>query len=435
MLLLALSRPDIAFELSLNKRLVIQVSAAQDIAARAAMLLGKEAFAAMLPVDYLEDQVHVYGYISKPGFTRSSRQEQRIIINGRAASAAAVHFGIRDAYDTLIPKGRYPAAILYIDLEADRVDVNIHPTKHEVRFRDSHKISAIIAAALRQALRSLPGGEPINSGIIRPSPDTAATNDMVPEFIPASAASGGSAPLPFNPPPLQPGFSFQRETETSGTDSQPLSPQSSSESEGDYAEASAFNTPPGDTLKSLRILSRLGKKHLLAEAASGLVVIDLVAAQQRILFERLLANLKQSKVEQQQLLIPISVDLSPDESRFLLASLPHFQSLGFSLEHFGGHSFLITALPANMPDQDFSLTLRDIIDDMRTNSLSNRQNVMHLAQTASRHAARVGSQLQAEDLQFILNALTRCQMPYSCPAGKPVMLHISYAELSKRFKQ
>lgn len=435
MLLLALSRPDIAFELSLNKRLVIQVGAAQDIASRAAMLLGKEAFAAMLPVDYSEDQVRVYGYVSKPGFTRSSRQEQRVIVNGRAASSATVYFGIRDAYDRLIPKGRYPAVILYIELEADRVDVNIHPTKHEVRFRDSHKVSAIIAAALRQALRSLPGGaEPALSPAAAFAP---AADDPValPQFTPASLPSGAAAPLPFNPPPLQPAFSFQGAGPGGGGAPATTGQQPGLEDESDWAEPSSSAPPADDTLKGLRILSRLGKKHLLAEASSGLVVVDLAAAQQRILFERLLANLKHSKVEQQQLLMPISVDLSPDESRFLLASLPQFQSLGFSLEHFGGHSFLITALPASMPEQDFSLTLRDIIDDLRSNNLSNRQNVMHLAQTASRHAARVGSHLQANDLQFILTALTRCQMPYSCPAGKPVMLHISYAELSKRFKQ
>ena len=97
--------------------------------------------------------------------------------------------------------------------------------------------------------------------------------------------------------------------------------------------------------------------------------MDLAAAQQRILFERLLKNLQSTKIPQQQLLLPITVNLSPDESKLLHAGLEHFQALGFSLEHFGGHSFLITALPANLPDQDFATTLRDIIDDLRNNSL------------------------------------------------------------------
>ncbi len=425
MLLLALSRPDIAFELHLNGRLVLQVNAAQDIAARAAMLLGKDAFAAMLPVDYVEDKVHVYGYISKPGFTRSTRHEQRIIVNGRAATAASVYFGIRDAYDTLILKGRYPAVVLYIDLEPDRVDVNIHPTKHEVRFRDAMKVSAIIAAALRQALRSMPGGPEAVS-----APAIEAPFAEQPSTSPANQAS--VAPIPFMPPPVQPGLPLPLPPRGTATTPTTFTPA---------AEQQAAPTPMPEQqggsgpLQSLQIRCRLGKKYLLAESVTGLVIVDLAAAQQRILFERLLKNLQSSKIMQQQLLLPITVNLSPEESKLLTAGLGHFQALGFTLEHFGGHSFLITALPATLPDQDFATTLRDIIDDLRNDSLSNRQNAVHLAQLASRHAIRIREQLSENDLQCLMRDLTRCEMPYACPSGHPTMVHITYSELDKRFKQ
>ncbi len=434
MLLLALSRPDIAFELHLNGRLVLQVTASQDIAARTAMLLGKDAFTAMLPVNYVEDRVHVYGYISKPGFTRNTRHEQRVIVNGRAASADSVYFGIRDAYDTLIPKGRYPAVVLYIDLEPDRVDVNIHPTKHEVRFRDSMKISAIIAAALRQALRSMPGGAEAVS--------TQAIGSPAPEQTPPSPPAGAQnvVPVPFVPPPLQPGLPLPVAPRTAAGNQIPLMPPGSPPQPLQHTATTEAIPAPGKTaggnlLQSLQIRCRLGKKYLLAESSAGLVIVDLAAAQQRILFERLLKNLQSSKVPQQQLLLPITVNLSPDESKLLQAGLEHFQALGFSLEHFGGHSFLITALPANLPDQDFATTLRDIIDDLRNNNLSNRQNAVHLAQVASRHAIRVKDQLSENDLHCILRDLTRCEMPYACPAGHPTMVHMTYSELEKRFKQ
>ena len=426
MLLLALSRPDIAFELHLNGRLALQVTSSQDIAARTAMLLGKDAFTAMLPVDYVEDRVHVYGYISKPGFTRNTRHEQRIIVNGRAATADSVYFGIRDAYDTLIPKGRYPAVVLYIDLEPDRVDVNIHPTKHEVRFRDSMKISAIIAAALRQALRSMPGGaEAVSTQVIgQPFPE----QTQIPP-----AGTQNVAPVPFVPPPLQPGLPLPVPPQTPAVNNVPLTPpgnppqpaQPAQPAPPPEAVPAPGQTATGNLLQSLQIRCRFGKKYLLAESAAGLVIVDLAAAQQRILFERLLKNLQSSKIPQQQLLLPITVNLSPDESKLLQAGLEHFQALGFSLEHFGGHSFLITALPANLPDQDFATTLRDIIDDLRNNNLSNRQNAVHLAQVASRHAIRIKEQLSENDLHCLLRDLTRCEMPYACPAGHPTMVHIT----------
>ncbi len=431
MLLLALSRPDIAFELHLNGRLVLQVTSSQDIAARTAMLLGKDAFTAMLPVDYVEDRVHVYGYISKPGFTRNTRHEQRVIVNGRAASADSVYFGIRDAYDTLIPKGRYPAVVLYIDLEPDRVDVNIHPTKHEVRFRDSMKISAIIAAALRQALRSMPGGAETVS--------TQAIGQPLPEPIPIPpAGTQNVTPVPFVPPPLQPGLPLPPPPRTSEGSTIPLTPPGSPPQPvrpAPEAINASGRITGGNLLQTLQIRCRLGKKYLLAESAAGLVIVDLAAAQQRILFERLLKNLQSTKIPQQQLLLPITVNLSPDESKLLQAGLEHFQALGFSLEHFGGHSFLITALPANLPDQDFATTLRDIIDDLRNNNLTNRQNAVHLAQIASRHAIRVKEQLSDNDMHCLLRDLTRCEMPYACPAGHPTMVHMTYSELDKRFKQ
>ncbi|MBP5301163.1 MAG: DNA mismatch repair endonuclease MutL, partial [Victivallales bacterium] len=159
LLLLALSRPEIAFELLQNGRSVIRVPANGDLGQRIQLLLGKDAFAAMLPVDYAEDGVRVRGFISKPGFTRSSRRDQRVVVNGRAASAETVFFAIREAYGNLVMKGRYPGVVLYIDLAPDRVDVNVNPAKREVRFREPMRVARVVGTALRAALRGLSGLE------------------------------------------------------------------------------------------------------------------------------------------------------------------------------------------------------------------------------------------------------------------------------------
>ena len=180
---------------------------------------------------------------------------------------------------------------------------------------------------------------------------------------------------------------------------------------------------------------RLGKNYLLAENANGLVVVDLRLARQRIIFERFLKNLNSEECPRQPLLLPESLNLCPDESRFLKGELEHFAALGFSIEPFGGHTYLITAIPANLPDdQDASRTVRDIIEDLRQNHITNRQNAVHLAQIAARHASRLGKYLTEEELQVLLRELCRCEMPYVCPNGHPTMLHFTYAELERRFK-
>lgn len=434
MRLLALSRPDIAFELHLNGRAALQVTAAQDIAARTAMLLGKDAFAAMLPVNYSEDGLHIYGYISKPGFTRNNRREQRIIVNGRAATADTVYFAIRDTYDTLILKGRYPSVVLYLDLAPERVDVNVHPTKHEVRFREPMRIANIISAALRQALRGLPGGAELQSAVPSPPP----LSSSAPAAGSHSSASGGTLPVAGPPsaaawqaPALQPALPLSLPPSPRSALSQLETPSPDSVSP-ELPEAAAPDSSAG--LSSMSIKGILGTRHLLAEGPGGLVIVDLRAARQRIIFEKLLKNLQNSKVERQQLLLPLTLNLSPEESKFLAGSLAHFQSLGFYLEPFGGNTYIITAVPASLPGQDYASILRDIIDDMRTSNLTNRQNAIHLAQIACRHAVRSTAVPNADEQKYILQELIHCEMPYTCPNGNPTMVHITYSELEKRFK-
>ncbi len=445
-LLLALSRPDIAFELQLNGRQVIRVTAAQDIAARTAMLLGKDAFEAMLPVNYCEDNLHVYGYISKPGFTRNNRREQRVIVNGRVATADTVYFAIRDTYDTLILKGRYPAVVLYLDLAPERVDVNVHPTKHEVRFREPMRIANIISAALRQALRGLPGGAELPIPEPGQQNDTRQASVTVPRLDSVSPAVTAAAPVPMPvaPPPrpaawpvpaLQPSLPLPIPPPAKSIFSQPEGTHTDNSQTSEQEAAIAPEPAAGNAvLSALAIKGMLGPRHLLAESPGGLVIVDLRAAHQRILFEQLLKNLQGNQVTRQQLLLPVTLNLSPEESKFLSASLEHFQSLGFYLEPFGGHTYIITAVPASLPSQDYASILRDIIEDLRTSNLTNRQNAIHLAQIACKHAIRSNETPNEAEQKYLLRDLIHCEMPYSCPNGHPTMVHITYSELEKRFK-
>ena len=449
-LLLAISRPDIAFELVQNGRSVIRVPASNDLGTRIQLLLGADAFAAMLPVDYEEDGIHVRGFISKPGFTRSNRRDQRVVVNGRAASAETVFFAIREAYDALVMKGRYPGVVLYLDLAPDRVDVNVHPAKREVRFREPMRVAKVVGTALRNALRNLAGldasswdemqnpfGEPSSANddasptLTDTTPDASPNSSPQPDhhaIAPPAVAMPApivfqpiQSPLPFAPSESQPPVHSELES--------PLPNAPVSDWRMAQPQTAENALPDG-----IRLLGPLHQGYLLAEGREGLIVVNVRAASQRILFERMLANLKQKKVSQQPLLIPVTINLAVDEARLLARQLEHFASLGYTIEEFGGNAFVITAVPANLPDSDLGTAMRDILSDLRRDTVTNRQSAMHLAQTASRHAVRVKQELSPMEQQTLLRDLLKCEMPYADASGLPTMVHITYSELQKRFK-
>lgn len=469
MMLLALSRPGIGFELTLNGKTALRVPASADIPARVQMLLGKDDFASMIPVDYEEDDVRIYGFISKPGFTRNTRREQRVIVNGRAATADTVYFAVRDAYGTLMPSGRYPSAVLYIDVPPDRVDVNVHPAKREVRFRDSRRVSEIIAAGLRQGLQgTILDGEAIlnrSAGNFPPSRTSTDSASWAPSPVsfPPPASSGVAAaeeenpfgvppaksdralghastalpPAEFFAAPVAPAFKPMQESlpfaaEESLEGAEPLHDSSSSDV---AATGSPVAEPSGKRgALQLRLIGSLEKGYLLAESTTGLIVVNVRAAAQRVFFERLLANLEGRKICQQPLLMPVTVNLAPDEARLMSREVQHFQSLGYCIEPFGGGTFIVTAVPASLGDCDIGAMLRDIIADLRRDTVTNRQSSIHLAQTAARHSVRGGCHFSPQEEASLLRELNLCAMPYTDPAGLPTMVHITWAELSKRFQ-
>ena len=456
--LLALARPDVTLSLYLNGREAIRSNATNDIGQRVASILGRDTFASMLPVDYTENDVKVRGYVTTPGFTRSSKRDQRIIINGRAASADTVYFAIRDSYDSLVMKGRYPGAVIYIDLPPDRVDVNVHPTKREVRFREMREIGNIVSAAIRRALRQMPGGSEITlksdpmqaktpaapqaftpelglSAI--PAEDAISTEHSEPphdanESIhatpnPISASRPIQQGLPFNMPPKHetPPTPLPIPVAQSGN----VKPFDGSASEPDEKP----QMTPHANLRSLHLIGRLGTRYALVEGETGLVVLNIRAAHQRIIFEKMLANMKNNSVPQQQLLLPVTLSLGADDMRFMKNSIQHFLQLGFQVEPFGGNAFIVSSVPAAFDDQNVAQMVRDIIDDLRHSSVTNRQSTIHIAQTACRHAVSANAKVTDDEVRTLIRELSHCEMPYACPNGHPTMVHITYSELEKRF--
>ncbi len=471
-LLQALAHPEIAFDLVLDEQPVIQVAAAADLGTRVAMLLGRDVFSALLPVDYEEAGLRVSGFVARPGLTRATRREQRFFVNGRPAIAESVYAGVREAYHTLVMKGRYPPVVLVLRLDPERVDVNVHPAKREVRFRENALVAQIVAAAVRRALRGLAGDVAAGSaiGLEREQARWSASRPAE-SATPAPAEADGQPPGVRPPPP----FELQRPAEQvplpwslpatrplapePPTGSVPPQPQASAETapapqaaaalgaaaqEGAAAPAESANTAPaGGTspstatraeIRDLRVIGVLNSLYLVAESRSGLVLIDQHAAHERILFERLLKAAAAQDAERQPLLLPVTLDLAPADAALLRRSLEHFQRLGFGLETFGGNTFLVNAVPARFPHENLAGLLRDVLDELRQSAgTMPRFDEVQIAQAACKHAVKAEDPLAPAEITRLLADLAETDMPYTCPHGRPVMITLPHAEIERRF--
>lgn len=448
-LLQALAHPTVAFELTMDNQTVLRVAPGTDVAARVGMLLGRDVLQAMIPVEYEESGIRITGLVARPGMTRSSRREQRMFVNGRPAQSDVLYFALRDAYHTLVMKGRYPPVVLYLEIPPERVDVNVHPTKREVRFRDGRQVGQIAAAAVRQGLRELANAAPVHR--LR-THEQRSPRDADPQFHlrpPQEQPHFRNFQARLRPPsdsPVVPaGTSAARRHDQQPCDddaAQAVDPVPSG-ARGDVPMAAAQSaagrgaSPSAATreeIRELRVLGVYNSLYLVAEGASGLVLVDQHAAHERILFERLLAAARSRDGTSQPLLLPVTVELSPADAQLLSTNHERFGALGFSFEPFGGNTFLVTGVPAHFPQENIAGMLRDILDDIREGTgAMPRPDEVRIAQAACKHAVRSEDPLTPQEIRRLLNDLAELEMPYTCPHGRPVMINIPEVEVQKRF--
>lgn len=451
----ALAHPQTGFELILNDRQVFFVPPNVDLRTRLGLLLGKEILPNLLPVRHDGFGIRIEGYAALPGETRPNRRDQRIFINGRPAAADTIFYAIREAYGSTVVKGRYPVVVLYLEMDPKEVDVNVHPAKREVRFRNAKEIGDAVLTALQNALRTVASaGRPA----LVPAPGQA---DIIPALMPPprpapvlqpeSPTSSAPVSRPAeNPPPARPpaAVPVNRPPPPAVPRSAATTPAAgkSAESSGTCPAAPRTQAPPcpppvprpagNPEIAQLRILGMSQRRYVVAEGPSGLVLVDPRAAHQRILFERLLqAARSESSRPQQALLIPVTIDFAPEESVLLQQNLERFQKLGFAIGPFGGRTFIVSAIPASLPDTDLVPLLHEILDDLRHSQEGrNRFDDVRIAKAAARHAISVRQTALSEaEAKSLVQSLALCEMPYACPEGRPTMINLPFSDLDRKF--
>ena len=424
----AIGHPQIGFVFINDERVVYQLPPANHLRERIRDLCGAALAAELLDIpEFATDSISIRGLIGKAGVSRSSRAQQLVFLNGRAVENNTINFALREGYHTALMKGQHPVTFLFIEMDPAEVDVNVHPAKREVRFRNAAWVREAVVEAVRVALES---DRASWSRTFRAEPSAPVfTPDETLPLIPAGeqvALRKDWSMLPAQPTPLRgaelPTTNVQRPTPNEPAPSEPASLN---------PERSTLNTA-----RDFKILGVLGKLYVLMENAGGLVLVDQHAAHERILFEEMKRRMEQQGVPGQRLLLPLTLEVSPRDGDWLGRNLDVLQRAGIGLEPFGAGTFKIDSLPTFLRATEPTQLLRDIIDDLRETSAQTsklRLGEDMIAKTVCRHAVKANDYLREPELVRLIQDLLACELPYCCPHGRPTMIQMSYAELEKKF--
>ena len=473
--LAALAWPAVGFTLSLDGRIAWQFPPVQgssgsgSLLGRLRQVLGNDV--PLLPVD-LTAQVEeapdpdaptsgtrpvtplrVWGFIGTPGVSRSTREEQFLFVNRRPVENRGLNFALLEGYHTALMKGRYPVCCLFVDLDPAAVDVNVHPQKREVRFREEPAVRRLVARAVRETLLRFhqEAAAPTTAGLALHEPTPA------PAPIPSPAATQPTLNLPgvtssvtdsasTTVAPIGARFPSSPQASTAAPPSpssaiparvsMPIPPANPGSAIAQRAPESAPATLPLLHVP-LRLVGVVGRLYVVLESDRGLVLLDQHAAHERILFEQMLARLEaDGQAASQRLLLPETVELPPREAAFLRDHLDTLSRLGVGLREFGDRTFLLDALPpfvkAGQPRQ-FVLELVDALKAAGTGVNSVRLGEDVVAKTVCRHAVKANDPLAGRELERLVEDLRRCTMPYTCPHGRPTLIEMGWRDLEKRF--
>ena len=400
----ALAYPQVRIHFRQESHLSLQTSGNGDRREVLAALYGVEVARQMLDVLAEFDEIHISGYISPLAITRSNRREITFFVNGRWIQDVALTTALVQAYHTMLMVGRYPQAILFLELPPEMVDVNVHPAKAEVRFRDRDRMFNGIQRAVRRALMA---HTPV------PGFDT-----LVSQPAGAPTEFGGPAWELAGDPNHQAG----------------LKPEFQ-EGDSPLALQPAIQSPlASPRVPLLRLVGQVALAYVVAEGPDGLYLVDQHAAHERVLFERFMAQ-RGGPIPAQALLEPVTVEFPPAGARLLADQIRLLDRLGFQVEIFGTNTFLMRAIPALLAGSDPAAALRVLVEDFEEDEtpLQTELEAKIIARVCKRAAIKAGQILSTEEQRALLNDLETCQSPRTCPHGRPTMIHLSVDLLERQF--
>ena len=457
----ALAYPHVRFRLTHDGRITFQTSGSGNLRdvllsmhgaeiAKQLMPIGETALAAdrengedgveALGLDpHIERTIRVSGYVAPPSVHRATRNQITLFVNGRWIKDKNLTYAIIQAYHTLLPTGRYPIAVVFVQMPLRQVDVNVHPTKTEVRFTEARRVFSAVQKAVREALLEDTPVRSIRSGhfesLTGPSPASwqggqrdafsSRSNRQDWGFQPnrAEPLDWGESQSAFHLPEVMP------------DQPTPLIGRPEHENDQPQPPPNPMDDLAGEKLPIMRVVGQVGASYIITEGPEGMFMIDQHAAHERIQFENFMAAHARKEIPSQGLVAGATVHLAPDQATLLEESVPTLTELGFQIEHFGPNAFKIRAVPAVVANQDPTRVIMDILNDLERGDAPMQAKIedkiiRRVCKTAS---IKAGQTLTKQEMEALIRQLEQCHNPHTCPHGRPTLIFLSVAQLAKEF--
>jgi DNA mismatch repair protein MutL len=400
----AVSYPSLRIDVTVDGRPVLELLPTEDLAERLAGVVGAALVKEMLPVSASDGPCAVRGFVGRPSIARPRAAEQLIAVNGRPVRSRLLAAAVRSGYGEFLPRDRQPVVFLHIDVAGEAVDVNVHPTKREVRFGDSRAVFALIEGAVREALLTEQAAPTMGDSWGEPGGR-------------AGAAGPGSVGLPF------------------GAAERPA--RWTAPAAGGDREATSDALPPETAAEPQEPkFWQLHGQYVFVQTREGVLVIDQHAAHERVVYEETLRRLSGAAEAgpSQQLLFPVVVELSPAEHHAYEEARPLLEKLGFATRPLSGRTVLLEAVPGSLARRPNDGILRDLLAELPRGAAPLRDYVESIARSmACKAAIKAGDPMRPEEMRALVDQLFATDLPHACPHGRPTFMRITLAEFDRRF--
>jgi DNA mismatch repair protein MutL len=438
----ALAHPGIEFRFIKDEDTELFNLRAGTLRQRIVGLMGNNHDQRLVPVKELTDVVGIHGFVGKPEFARRSKGEQYLFLNDRFIKNGYLHHAIQAAYGEMLPSGNHPSYFLFLTVPTEKVDINIHPTKTEVKFEEEKAIYAIVKSTVRLSLGkyniapSLDFEEdssfkvpPITKGQAIHIPQI----NVDPEFNPFKERSQSSPSQASFPRAQRSQGDYWKEMYEIGRQLNTDTVQSHLEEENVQQAPSISDM---DSVSKERLFYQLNSRYLVSSLKSGLLIIDMKRAEERILYEAFIRSIALNEGRSQQLLFPETKDLHPTDMALMSEHMDAFRAMGFDIEPFGSRSIKINGIPADAGELDVIRLIDEWLEDFKQEVPKGKNKNEVLARTLARRMRNPGDRrLDSEEMRAIMDRLFACEQPYISPAGKPVIINIGTDELDKKFQR
>ncbi len=447
---LALGNPDIQFRLTHNKNLVLNIPKNQNFRQRIQDCFGSEISDDLVECEYEESYLSFKGLISYPSKSRSSKRWQHTFVNNRYVKNKTINHAVYAGYRTLLMKNIHPMFFIKVDLSPKEIDVNVHPAKTEIRLRNPNLIHTIFSEQISRLLKTNnrkqffnPENNPSTSEDVEPISTT--ENRISPD------QEGQPFPEVFVETNEQLGFQsspsqkIERPSSTKRTEA-----TKSDESEQTISNPFSFSGQPDaepDTLSPVHLLAQdynyqiigqLLNKYIIAQGEKSMVLIDQHAAHERIRFEEIRSRFYAKTLDTQPLLIPVIMELPPQDGLLLEQHQESLEKMGFVIDHFGGNDYSIKEIPTILQDCDAQNLIKDILDEVAQFGKSGKMEDIYdniFERMACHSAIRASQPLSTQEMQALLNQLAAMNIPLYCPHGRPILIEFNINDLDKKFKR